>query len=72
MKGLIKFTLSIILLFSTFLFAQSKKARLQTETKKLRSEIKNLNSKLNQNKKQASTLLEYVQDLEKMIHFLKT
>ncbi|MFV0530608.1 MAG: peptidoglycan DD-metalloendopeptidase family protein [Flavobacteriales bacterium] len=67
MKHFFRLSFVITLFLSGFLLAQNKKVKLQAENKKLRSEIKSLNSKLSQNKKEASTLLDYVQDLEQKI-----
>ncbi len=67
MKNFFRFSLIITVFLSGFLSAQSKKSKLQAENKKLRSEINYLNSKLNQNKKQTTNLLDYVQDLDRKI-----
>lgn len=67
MKYSFRLSLLVAVFLSGFLLAQSKKAKLQAENKKLRSEINTLNTKLSQNKKEASTLLDYVQDLERKI-----
>ncbi|MFV0238176.1 MAG: murein hydrolase activator EnvC family protein [Flavobacteriales bacterium] len=67
MRYSFRLSLLLTIFFSTLLLSQSNKARLQVENKKLRSEIKNLNTKLSQNKKDASTLLNYVQNLDRKI-----
>ncbi len=67
MKNFFRFSLIITVFLSGFLSAQSKKSKLQAENKKLRSEITYLNSKLSQNKKETTNLLDYVQDLDRKI-----
>ncbi len=67
MRYFFRLSLFVAVFLSSFLLAQSKKTKLQAENKKLRSEIKSLNTKLSQNKKEATTLLDYVQDLERKI-----
>lgn len=67
MKKIFQVSIWIAILFSGSLLAQNKKAKLQAENKKLRLEIQDLNSKLNQNKKETATLLDYVQDLDRKI-----